>query len=236
MTDNGAAMIAGETRDGLGRLGIEHETTLPYSPYQNGTQESFWGQLEGRMIAMLSGVEPLTLEFLNRVTQAWVEMEYNRTRHDELDCSPLDRFLKGPDVSRPSPETAHLSFSFTVCESRVQRQSDGTVQVKGVRFEIPSRLRHFKRLHIRYKSWNLSRAWVVDHKSNTQLADIYPLDKAGNFSGARRTLAPSAEELSLVDENNDPHPPLLRKLLKEYAATGLPPAYIAKDNTGGDHA
>ena len=121
MTDNGSAMIAGETRNGLGLLGIEHETTLPYSPYQNGKQESFWGQLEGRMIAMLSGVEPLTLEFLNRVTQAWVEMEYNRSRHDELNCPPLDRFLKGPDVSRPSPDTAGLSFAFTNCESRAQR-------------------------------------------------------------------------------------------------------------------
>jgi len=236
MTDNGAAMIAGETRDGLDRLGIEHETTLPYSPYQNGKQESFWGQLEGRMTAMLSEIEPLTLEFLNRVTQAWVEMEYNRSRHGELGCSPLDRFLKGPDVSRPGPETAHLFFAFTVCESRVQRQSDGTVQIKGVRFEIPSRLRHFKRLHIRYRSWNLSRAWVVDHKTNTQLADIYPLDKSGNFSGARRTLALATNEPSPVNGSGDPHPPLLRKLLKEYAATGMPPAYIARENIGGDHA
>jgi len=163
-------------------------------------------------------------------------MEYNRTRHEELGCTPLERFLKGPDVSRPSPETAHLSFAFTVCESRAQRQSDGTVQIKGVRFEIPSRLRHFKRLYIRYKSWDLSRAWVVDHKTNTQLADVYPLDKSGNFSGARRALAPSAEEPPPVAGNEDPHPPLLRKLLKEYAATGLPPAYIAKENSGGDHA
>ena len=236
MTDNGAAMVAGETRSGLSRLGIEHETTLPYSPYQNGKQESFWGQLEGRMIAMLSGVELLTLEFLNRVTQAWVEMEYNRSRHEELNCSPLDRFLKGPDVSRPGPDTAQLSFAFTVRESRVQRQSDSTVQVRGVRFEIPSRLRHFKRLYIRYRSWDVSRAWVVDKKTNTQLADIYPQDKSGNFSGARRTLAPFTEEPPPVDGNKDPHPPLLRKLLKEYAATGLPPAYIAKENTGGNHA
>lgn len=236
MTDNGAAMMAGETRNGLGRLGVEHETTLPYSPYQNGKQESFWGQLEGRMIAMLSGVEPLTLEFLNRVTQAWVEMEYNRSRHAELNCSPLDRFLKGPDVSRSSPDTAQLSFAFTVCESRVQRQSDGTVQVKGVRFEIPSRFRHFQRLHIRYRNWDLSKAWLVEHKTNSQLADIYPQNKSGNNNGARRTLTPLTEELTPVEDSGNPHPPLLRKLLKEYAATGLPPAYIAKNSSGGDHA
>ena len=32
MTDNGAAMLAAETQEGLARLGILHETTLPYSP------------------------------------------------------------------------------------------------------------------------------------------------------------------------------------------------------------
>jgi len=44
LTDNGAAMIAAETRQGLERLGIIHETTLPYSPHQNGKQQSFWGR------------------------------------------------------------------------------------------------------------------------------------------------------------------------------------------------
>ena len=34
MTDNGAAMLAEETREGLARLGVIHETTLPYSAYQ----------------------------------------------------------------------------------------------------------------------------------------------------------------------------------------------------------
>jgi putative transposase len=33
MTDNGAAMVAAEFTQGLERLGILHQTTLPYSPY-----------------------------------------------------------------------------------------------------------------------------------------------------------------------------------------------------------
>jgi len=40
MTDNGAAMLADETVTGLASLGIVHQTTLPYSPYQNAKQES----------------------------------------------------------------------------------------------------------------------------------------------------------------------------------------------------
>jgi len=41
MSDNGSAMIATETRNGLLRLGIKHEKTLTNSPYQNGYVKSF---------------------------------------------------------------------------------------------------------------------------------------------------------------------------------------------------
>jgi hypothetical protein len=57
---------------------IVHDKTLPYSPYQNGKQEAFWGTLEGRLMEMLDGCAELTLDFLNTATQAWVEIEYNR--------------------------------------------------------------------------------------------------------------------------------------------------------------
>jgi putative transposase len=49
LSDNGAAMTAIEITQGLTRLGILHETTLPYSPYQNAKQEAFWGPVEGRV-------------------------------------------------------------------------------------------------------------------------------------------------------------------------------------------
>jgi putative transposase len=78
MSDNGSAMLAGETTEGLARLGILHETTLPYAPFQNGKQESFWNGIEGRLLPMLEGVVDLSLDQLNEATQAWIEMEYNR--------------------------------------------------------------------------------------------------------------------------------------------------------------
>ena len=58
-------MTAAEITEGLARLGILHQTTLPYSPYQNAKQEAFWGPVEGRLIAMLEDVPDLTLAFLN---------------------------------------------------------------------------------------------------------------------------------------------------------------------------
>lgn len=227
MTDNGSAMIAGETKNGLLQLGIEHETTLPYSPYQNGKQERFWGQLEGRLIAMLSGSTSLTLAFLNKATQAWVEMEYNRSHHSEIATSPLDRLLQGSDVSRPSPASDILQLAFTVRETRVQRKSDGTLQINGVRFEVPARFRHLDRLHVRFPGWDLSQAYLVDERTGLLLATIRPLDKAKNNQGKRRIISSTPDPAPSLPGGGSA--PLLNKLLNEYAATGLPAAYIPKD-------
>ena len=172
-------------------------------------------------MSMLSRVEPLTLETLNYSTQAWSEMEYNRKRHQEINCSPVDKMLEGPDSSRPAPGSEKMTFVFTIQVSRVQRKSDGTLQLKGVRFEVPSRFRHFDRLYIRYQSWNLSHAWLVDGRDSTLLTKIYPQDKVKNGEGLRRALAPMVEDPLEPDSNTDPYPPLLRKLLGNYAATLL---------------
>ena len=225
MTDNGSAMLAGETRNGLAHLGIMHHTTLPYSPYQNGKQESFWGHLEGRLISMLSNVQPLTLDFLNKTSLAWVEMEYNSTMHKEICSAPVDKFIKGRNVSRSSPDAAIMRFAFSIPVTRTVRRSDGTIQIDGKRFEIPSRFRHFRKLHLKYQSWNLSMAHIVDKQSGDPIAVIYPQDKIKNASGARRSIV-SLEETTPKENCADPIPPLLRKYLSDYAATGLPPGYI----------
>jgi len=228
MTDNGAAMIAHETCNGLKKLGIHHETTLPYSPYQNGKQESFWGNLEGRLVAMLQHVEPLSLEYLNNATQAWVEMEYNKKKHSQIGMSPVQCMLKDKDVSRPALDEDALTLGFTICESRKQRQSDGTISINGIRFEIPWLFNHIQRLHVCFASWDKSRAFLVDKRISTLLATIYPLDKTKNASGKRRVKS-IPDEVKLPEDNlKKSEPALLRKLMAEYAQTGMPAAYIPK--------
>ncbi len=112
---------------------------LPYSPYQNGKQESFWGQVEGRLLPMLEDVPDLTLRQLNEATLAWLEMEYNRKPHSELGQSPVQAYLHLPDVGRPCPTSQELQRAFTAEVRRTVRRSDGTISLGGVRFEIPSR-------------------------------------------------------------------------------------------------
>jgi len=229
MHDNGAAMIAAEIQDGFKRLGVVPNPTLPYSPDQNGKQENFWGTLEGRLVAMLDRVEPLTLDFLNRATQAWIEGEYNHHEHEEIGTTPMARMLEGPDVSRPAPDLETLRRRFTRRETRIQRRSDGTLRLGGLRFEVPSHLRTLRQVHVRWREWDCSEAWIVDDKDEV-LATIRPVDREKNASGARRSLEP-ADAVPRPAPGTDPIPPLLAKLLAEHAATGLPPAYIPLGDT-----
>ncbi len=223
MSDNGAAMKAEETRSGLARLGVLHELTLEHSPEQNGKQEKFWEALEGRLVAMVEGVPDLTLELLNEATQAWVECEYNRKIHSETGEAPLQRFLNGPTVGRPSPELEALQRAFRVQRTRTQRRSDGTISLGGVRFEVPSRFRTLPELHVRYARWDLSRVTLIDRDTGVDVCPLYPLDRQKNADGRRAVLRP-------VTTDEPPPPsgvaPLLKKLMADYAASGLPPAYM----------
>jgi putative transposase len=232
LTDNGPAMVADEVTEGLLRLGIVHERTLPYSPYQNGKQESFWGNLEGRLMTMLEGALELTLAVLNEATQAWIEIEYNRAVHRETASTPVERFAHAADVLRRSPSSESLRDAFRLETRRTQRQSDGTISIEGVRFEIPARYRHFRELTVRYARWNLGRVDLVDRRSGLLLAPIYPLDKTANADGRRAPVAPEAKPSAAARQNrpgkDGAMPPLLKQILQEYSATGLPPAYLPK--------
>ncbi|NJO56009.1 MAG: transposase family protein [Rhodospirillales bacterium] len=224
--DNGAAMQAGEIVQGLSRLSILQQNTLPYSPHQNGKQEVFWGQVEGRLLAMLESEPNLTLHDLNRATQAWVEVDYHHGRHSETGQTPRNRFLHGQNVGRAAPTVEALRFAMTQTQRRVQRLSDRTITLNGVRFEIPARFSHFRDIYLRFAEWDLGHLWMVDEAGN-QLCQLFPLDKAANASGLRRPIAPAPAPLAPPSEPGPP--PLLKRIMADYEALGLPPAYLTKE-------
>ena len=187
---------------------------------------------------MLDGVTELTLEFLNQATQAWVEIEYNRAVHRETSSSPVERFAQAPDVLRLSPSSESLRDAFRLETNRSQRQSDGTISLEGVRFEVPARYRHFREVTVRYARWDLGRVDLVDRKSGIILAPIYPLDRAANADGRRAFVAPDRGDVppEVAPCRDGAVPPLLKAILAEYSASGLPPAYLPKtppSRTGG---
>lgn len=153
--------------------------------------------------------------------------EYNRKIHSEIATTPLNRYLTARNVTRECPGSEALRAAFRIQITRQQRQSDGTIQLGSKRFEIPNRYRHFQKLSLRYARWDLSRVDLVDPVTDTILCAIYPLDKLANADGHRRTF----ETIERAPAPTQPPgmAPLMKKLLADYAATGLPPAFLPTD-------
>ena len=80
---------------------------------------------------------------------------------------------------------------------------------------------------LRCASWDLSWVHLVDERTGAVLCRLYPLDKAANADGMRRTLEPLTTTIAAVPSPE--LPPLLAKLVAAQAETGLPPAYLPKD-------
>ena len=173
---------------------------------------------------MLEGEANLTLEQLNLATQAWVTQEYHRTVHSELGATPMQRYLAGPNVGRECPGSDELRAAFRIEVKRKQRRSDGTVSLDGQRFEIPSRYRRLDDIHLRYARWDFSRVDLIDARSARSCARCArstkrptPMRCAGAWIRRRPTRARCRPPASRR---------CLKKMIADYAATGLPPAYL----------
>ena len=136
----------------------------------------------------------------------------------------MERFRQSQDASRACPLMAELKSAFRITERRRQRRSDGTISVQRVRFEVPDAWRHVPELRIRYARWDLSEVELVDERG-TGLTLLRPLDKAANAGRPRRRRGPAPAEHTPSDGAS----PLMAKLLREFATTGLPPAYLPLD-------
>ena len=230
MSDNGSPMIAGEVEEGLHRLGILHPRTLAGAPHMNGKIETLWASVEGRLMAMLEGVDALTLKTLNDATVAWVEQDYHRRVHRELGTTPMRRLLDSVDASRLCPGVDALKAAFRITVKRTLRRSDGTVSVQGVRYQVPAPWRHLRALWIRYARWDLSAVDLVDGPDGGWLCTLHPLDRRGNADGVRRPTAPGDDDGGDSGAGGG-EAPLLRRILDAQAATGLPPAWVPHKKT-----
>jgi len=66
---------------------------------------------------------------------------------------------------------------------------------------------------------------LVDPREGRHLAVLYPVDKRTNADGRRRVVDPVRAPTTIGEPEGVA--PLLASPMSEYAATGLPPAYLA---------
>ena len=195
LSDNGAAMTAAEITEGLTRLGILHQTTLPYSPYQNAKQEAFWGPVEGRLIAMLEHVPDLTLAFLNEATQAWVEHEYNRKVHSEIGEAPHHALPRRPEVTRPMPRQRRAAPRL-----HPHRSPHAAQERRHASSSTAAASRCPTATGISPASRSATPAGISASSTSSTSAParccarLYPQDKTRNASGLRRSLDPISPE------------------------------------------
>ena len=137
--------------------------------------------------------------------------------------------FNGADVCRPALGSDALRLAFTRRLTRKPRRSDATVVVDGIRYELPFRFAHMRSVILRAPGWDKSQMTLVDPDTDSPLVRLLPQDKTKNASGKRRIIQPDETTPASVVSPNKPLPALLRKWLADHAATGLPPAYIPKE-------
>jgi len=175
---------------------------------------------------MMEHQENLTLRQLNQYTQAWVEGDYHQKSNRALKGQiPIDCYLNHQNVGRDCPDSEQLRRVFRRQATRKQRRSDGTISLEGKRFEIPNAYHALIDITVQYAVWDLSVIDMIDPDTASILTPLYPQNKSANANGLRRQRIVKPQEPEL---GSSPTPPLLQKLLNEYAATGLPQGYLPK--------
>ena len=157
LTDNGSAMIAAETEQGLARLGIVHENTLPYQPLPEWKAGVVLGP-DRRPAPAHARRRGRSDAWTNSTKPPWPGSSWNTTARSTPNWArrPWQRYLNDKDVGRPCPASEQLQLAFTAEVAPHPAPQRWHPQPGGLRFEVPSRYGHLPQLQLRYASWDLS--------------------------------------------------------------------------------
>jgi len=88
---------------------------------------------------------------------------------------------------------------------------------------------------VRAAFWDLSHVHLADPKTGAILCRLFPVDKNKNAQGGRAAKgSPMDKPAASVSLAPSSVAPLLQKLIQQYAITGLPPAYLPKQQSNPD--
>ena len=221
-------MTADEVAQGLARLGIVHEMTLAHSPYQNGKQESFWGQVEGRLLAMLENCRDLDARRCST---------RRRRRGSSSSTTATSTPRSGKRRSGgtwPVPTSGGRVPRARRCGSpswpRSTARSGGATARSASRAaasRCPRATATSTASRCATRSWDLGQVHLVDDRTRRGAVPLFPLDRTQNADGQRRALEPIAAG-AVAPPPAPGMAPLLEKLMADYAQHG-PAAGVRAD-------
>ena len=102
-----------------------------------------------------------------------------------------------------------------------------------MRFEIPSRYRHFRDVVVRYARWDLGRVDLVDpHTEPFWLRSIHSIARPTPMATAALVQPDEldADEPPAGEQTESGNAAAAQRILDEYSASGMPPAYLPKNS------
>jgi len=173
--DNGSIYTSREIVQICARLGC----ILTHTPVRDGAAkgkvERFFRTVREQFLCRQLDLS--SLEALNRQFTAWVEEDYNATKHSVLGISPLDRFALDRRRIRYLPPNEVNEELVFVEEDRVVK-ADNTFPLKNVRYEAPRHLPS-RTIQVRYQRKCPHRRVVVYYKAE-RMGEARALDPVAN--------------------------------------------------------
>jgi putative transposase len=159
--DNGSAQSSLQLKLICARLSIRIVHSRPYRPQGRGKKERHY-----RTVAEQFGVEidiagVDTLATLNRYFAAWVEQSYHHRTHRGTGQTPLERWMAGPSVLRPTPHPDVLREAFLWTATRTVTATR-SVSLHGNHYDVDPSLVG-RRVELRYDPTDLSAIAVWHH-------------------------------------------------------------------------
>jgi transposase InsO family protein len=151
--DNGGVYRAGHMHQIVGSLSIHRVIyTRSYRPMGHGKVEAFNRSVRNQFIAEIKASSIRTLEELNAVFTAWMDVEYNTRIHSETGQTPLDRWRQSASHVKYADEEG-LRQAFLWKEDRTPDKT-GVLSLLGIRYQVGPTLAR-RRVQVRFDPENM---------------------------------------------------------------------------------
>lgn len=165
-SDNGSAFRSRHLALVAAKLGMVLPHTPAYRPQGRGKVERFFRTVRDQC---LTGLTPTSLETLQEAFTNWLDTYHHRI-HNGIGCSPMNKRLAAPKVTRTLPDVAQLDMFFGMQERR-KIHRNGTIHLNGKVFDIKGALPG-SIVDVCYLPWDLSVIHVGPEKLPAKPVDL----------------------------------------------------------------